>query len=181
MAGLYQDSFVQELQAGLAGILGDWGVDAEAGTTLLTLSENATFVARRPEGARVVLRVHRPGYHSHAEILSELDWIGALRQDRVVETPAILRRRDGGVIGTFAHHGETRHVVAFDYMEGTEPDPQNDLSAGFRDLGAISARLHDHARRWPRSTGFVRKRWDWDAAFGPDALWGDWRAAPGVG
>lgn len=180
MSGLYQEAFVQELQAGLAGIMHQWDIAADATIELLNLSENATFLVCEPTGARSVFRVHRPGYHSPEEIASELIWIEALRQAKTIETPAILTRQDGQRIGQFHHHGDPRHVVGFAFMEGVEPDPETDLTSGFRDLGATSARLHAHVRSWTPPAGFVRKTWDWSAAFGDAPLWGSWRDALGL-
>lgn len=180
MSGLYQDDFVEELRQGLAGMVDQWGLDPASDIRLLNLSENATFLVTAPSGGKTVFRVHRPGYHSVDEIGSELAWVDALRQASVVDTPAILSRRDGALIGEFSHHGQPRHVVGFDFMTGCEPDPDGDLVEGFHSLGATSARLHHHALHWTPPASFHRKTWDWDAAFGPDALWGDWRDAPGL-
>ncbi|MEM1129204.1 MAG: phosphotransferase [Pseudomonadota bacterium] len=181
MPGLYADDFVEQLRLGAKAVASDWGLSERTDVELLTLSENATFLARDPEQPEpIILRVHRPGYHSRAEIESELDWITALRSDRVVDIPAILTRDDGNRIGAFQHGGETRNVVAFAFKPGREPDPESDLADGFRELGAISARLHQHARTWRAPDGFQRKTWNFETAFGTSPLWGDWRAALGL-
>lgn len=181
MAGLYEETFVEELRQGALGLLDEWQLSPATTVTLLNLSENATFCADDPSTERtVVFRVHRPAYHSADEIASELAWIEALRGSAVVETPAPLEKRDGGYIAGFDHHGERRHVVAFDFMSGAEPDPETNMAAGFRKLGAISARLHAHARQWERPAGFQRKTWDFEAMFGSRPLWGDWREGMGL-
>lgn len=181
MGGLYNSDFVDRLQAGAEGLLGLWNLAPETRVRLLSLSENATFRADVPgRSAPVILRVHRPNYHSEREIAAELAWISALRQDGVLETPAPLPMADGGLIARFEDDGQTRHVVAFDFMPGQEPDPKGDLAAGFETLGAISARLHGHARAWTPPDSFARKTWNHDTAFGDAPLWGDWRAALGL-
>ena len=181
MAGLYDDAFVERLRQGALGLAPKWGLGPETDVRLLTLSENATFLARDPAAAApVILRVHRPEYHTQAEIESELAWIEALRAEGAVDTPEPLRLADGGHIAAFQDGDQTRHVVGFEFMSGSEPDESGDLVPGFEMLGAISARLHGHVRRWSVPQGFVRKTWNWESAFGEAPLWGDWRAALGL-
>ncbi|WP_095588954.1 phosphotransferase enzyme family protein [Actibacterium ureilyticum] len=181
MAGLYDDGFVERLRLGVAGLAPLWGLGPKTRIRLLTLSENATFIAEDPaRAAPIILRVHRPDYHTRAEIESELAWIAALRDSGTVDTPEPLALPDGGHIAEFEDQGQTRHVVGFSFMPGAEPDADAKLVAGFRVLGAISARLHGHASTWTPPEGFVRKTWNFDTAFGPEPLWGDWRAALGL-
>lgn len=181
MGGLYTESFLERLRAGAIAVAGEWGLSGRTEVSLLTISENATFRADDPEReAPVILRVHRPGYHTQAEIESELAWIEALRAENVLPTPAPLPCRSGGHVAGFDLGGERRDVVAFEFMSGREPSPQEDLVEGFRELGEISARLHAHVRRWTRPAGFVRKTWDFDTTVGRRPHWGDWRAAPGL-
>jgi len=181
MSGLYHDDFVESLQRELSAELGRWGLSASTRLSLLSLSENATFRADDPERTEpVVLRVHRPGYHSIAEIESELAWISALRAASIVLTPRPLPARDGRAIVSFAHDGGSRQAVAFEFVPGHELDGSQDLAGDFRRLGAITARLHQHARRWQRPAGFTRKTWDFETMLGARAHWGDWREALGL-
>lgn len=156
-----------------------WDMPREARVTLLNVSENMTFRADCP-GRSLILRLHRPGYHSAAEIRSELDWLAALRAARVLSCATPLPGRDGRLIQSVPQREGARHMVAFAPIEGTEPDPASDLCEWFAGLGEITARLHAHARRWRRPPGFVRKRWDVETILGPRPHWGDWRAAPGL-
>lgn len=181
MAQLYDSGFVERLRVGAEALAPKWGLGPATRVRLLTLSENATFLAEDPDRPDpVILRVHRPAYHGPDEIRSELAWIDALRADKAVETPEILDMTDGGRIAQFDDAGETRHVVAFAFMAGKEPDADASLTDGFATLGAISARLHTHAKTWQRPEVFTRKTWDYDSAFGANPLWGDWRDAPGL-
>ena len=181
MTGLYQQALLDALQAGVAGLLGAWGLSPQTRLSLLCISENATFRADDPaRGRPLVLRVHRPGYHTLGEIHSELAWITALREAKVLRTPRPLPTQSGELIGGFDHAGETRHVVAFEFMPGSEPDESGDLSAGFEQLGRLTADLHRHARDWQRPDGFERKIWNFDTTLGESHYWGDWRDAPGL-
>ncbi|MGF1447419.1 MAG: phosphotransferase enzyme family protein [Pikeienuella sp.] len=178
MAGLYGTDYVETLRQGVARAIGDWGFSPHAEVALITVSENATFRVSEPAGGRTgVFRVYRQGYHSRAEILSELAWIEAVRNDAVVRTPALLQRRDGQRLGVLP---DGREVAAFAHAPGQEPRPDEPLEPAFHALGAITARLHAHARRWQPPAGFQRKRWDWDTCVGPRAHWGDWRNALGL-
>ena len=176
---MYDDSFLNRLEARLRASLPLWDLSPETPLKLLTISENATFLADTP-GAPTVFRVHRPDYHTRDEIASELDWLEALRADGVAETPAPLRLANGDLLGAFDDDGATRHVVGFSFVKGREPEPGADLAGQYRTLGAVTARLHGHAKSWPLPAGFVRKTWDFDALIGTRPFWGDWRAALGL-
>ncbi|MBR0956884.1 phosphotransferase enzyme family protein [Bradyrhizobium japonicum] len=181
MSPVYDDAFLARLAQGLRTALPRWGLSDDTELRLLTISENATFRAHEPTTGRdLVFRVHRPGYHTRAEIESELAWLAALRRDHVVPTPAAIAQRDGDLIADIDDDGILRHAVAFELVSGKEPAEGEDLTRWFRELGTINARLHRHAKRWQRPDGFVRKVWDYDAMLGEAKLWGDWRAAPGL-
>ena len=179
MAGLYDETLIENLRQGATSLLPQWGLSPTTEVQLITISENATFRAQDPEQERmVVLRVHRPGYHTQQEIESELDWITALRQEAIVATPAPLELPTGGHLASFAMQDEQRYVVAFEFMSGSEPSPTENLTGGFEQLGTISARLHRHSRHWQRPNTFVRKIWNFETTIGATPHWGDWRAAP---
>src|SRR5215470_2029221 len=66
---------------------------APRGMELVSLSENATFRVATDSGD-YVLRLHRPGYHTRAELDSERMWIRALL-DAGIAVPLPLRSNDG--------------------------------------------------------------------------------------
>ncbi len=178
---LYQDAFLQRLEAGLRDNLPKWGLPATAPLRLLTISENATYLAEDAAGGRrIVFRVHRPDYHSKAEILSELAWVKALLEAGVVETPRGIPATNGDLLCAFPDAGTQRYVVAFEFMSGKEPDASDDLVKWYRKLGGINARLHRHSRGWRAPAGFARKLWDFDTIIGAASHWGDWRDGLGL-
>lgn len=178
---MYDDHFLDRLHAGLRGALPRWGLSEATDLRLLTISENATFRAHDPVSTRdVVFRVHRPGYHTRDEIESELAWLGALGRDGIVATLTPIPQLDGTLIADIDDDGVTRHVVAFSLVAGREPTEGEDLPRWFRELGAINARLHAHAKSWTPPEGFIRKVWDYEAMLGEVRLWGDWRAGLGL-
>ena len=172
---------IETIQGALASALGRWRFSPRATLSFLSHSENTTFLACDPDqGQELVLRVQRIGYHTPAEILSELAWISALITDGVVDTPKPVPDREGNLLCEVRMGGLTRIVVAFERMSGREPDQSASLPAWFRKLGEVNARLHLHSRRWPRARTFQRKIWDFDAMLGAQPLWGDWRAGLGL-
>ena len=137
-------------------------VDPEASVRLINVSENWTYRIEEPEGGRAfALRVHRPTYHTAAEIASELDWTDALREDGVVETAVAV----AGVTGNRVCQVRTddRASATWCSSSGCRREPgadAHDLRPGFHALGAVSARMHGHSRHWSPPAGFARFRWD---------------------
>jgi Ser/Thr protein kinase RdoA (MazF antagonist) len=157
----------------LRPLLPRYGLPEDAPLRLLNLSENATFMA----GAdALVIRLHRPCYHHRAEIESELAWLRALDGAPGLRCVQPVADREGRLV----QDAGGRHAVAFAPIAGQELQATDALEPWFGPLGAITARLHDHARGWRRPAGFVRKRWDVDTILGARPHWGDWRAAQGL-
>lgn len=175
---VYNDAFLTRLEDHLRAALPRWGVKEDAPLRLLTISENATFRVERDD-ADLVFRVHRPDYHSREEIESELAWIDALRREGV-STPAPVPLSSGELIADIDDEGRTRHVVAFEFVPGREPAPEDDLVPWFAELGRIHAGLHRQSAQWTRPEGFVRKIWTFDTTLGDTPLWGDWRVGLGL-
>ncbi|MEU8384402.1 phosphotransferase [Streptosporangium sp. NPDC048865] len=151
----------------------------EAEVTLVNVSENATYRVDDPAtGSRSILRVHRLGYHSTPAILSELAWLEALREQAGIRTPRVIRAPGGSRVLTVPGP-EPRDCVMFEFLPGAEPS-QDDRVPGFERLGALTARMHRHARGWSRPEGFTRFHWDHDAALGAGSRWGRWQDGRGV-
>jgi len=147
-----------------------YGLPEDTPLTLLNRSENETWRA-----GPLVLRLHRQGYHTRPEILSELQWLGALQG--LAELNAV-RPVAGGQGPVTEIDG--RFLVAFAPIAGQELQPGDDLARWFAPLGEITARLHRHARGWTPPPGFTRKRWDVETILGARAHWGDWRQGQGL-
>ncbi|MCX7288681.1 MAG: phosphotransferase [Rhodobacterales bacterium] len=144
-----------------------YGLPPDTPLTLLNRSENETWRA-----GDLILRLHRPGYHTGPEIASELAWLTALQDLPGLRAVAPISGTSGLVTNI-----DGRFVVAFARVAGQELQPGDDLARWFAPLGEITARLHQHSRGWTPPPGFVRKRWDADTILGPRPHWGDWRQA----
>ena len=182
--------------------LAAYGLHPAASVELLNVSENATFLVTDPDAGPSVLRVHRLGYHTEAEIASELAWMDALRAEAGVRTPRVLPAADGRPVVTVPERASpdrggpdrgspergstaSRHCVRFEFLPGIEPGAAGEepalTAAHFAELGEITARMHRHAREWARPAWFTRFHWDYPAAFGAQARWGRWQDGIGVG
>jgi Ser/Thr protein kinase RdoA (MazF antagonist) len=167
-----------------AAALDRFGLSADATATLCNVSENHTYRVDDPESERrYALRVHRAGYRTSEQIESELQWVDALREDGAVDTCVPVPAPGGERVVTVSVDGlGARNVVLFDWLPGREPDPEGEaVIAGFRTLGAVSARMHAHARAWRRPPGFARPTWDYERTLGAGGHWGRWQDGLGMG
>ncbi len=156
----------------LDALLPRYGLPADTPIRLLNRSENATWIA----GDALILRVHRKGYHTDAEIVSELAWLTALQS--VPGLRCVQPVPDS--TGSLLQHAGGQTIVAFAPINGREVAATDDLPRWFAELGDISARLHAHARGWQPPPDFTRKRWDCETILGATPHWGRWQDAPGL-
>jgi Ser/Thr protein kinase RdoA (MazF antagonist) len=178
---MYEAAFVERLEGIVRRGLPIWSLSDKTEISLLNLSENATWLLSEPETSRrMVLRVHRPGYHTEDEIRSELAWILALGRSGVVETPAPIAGADGALLQLLPDVGRPRRAVLFEHVAGKEPAADDDLPEWFHRLGVITALLQRHAREWARPGDFKRQAWDFDTMLGRRGVWGDWKLAVGM-
>jgi len=157
-----------------------WGLDGAA-LEMINHSENTTYRVTPAGGtAPVILRVHRPGYHTVDGIRSELAWMRALQAEGGVHTPQAIPARDGTDIQTVSHPSlpTPRNCVLFAFIEGEEPRQDHDLTEPFKRLGEVTARTHEHSLRWKRPDYFERTVWDFEHSLGADPNWGPWLEGP---
>ena len=167
-----------------AAALGRFGLSQDATAALCNVSENHTYRVEDPEsGRRYALRLHRPGYRTAVQIESELEWLDALRADGAVDTCVPVPAPGGEFVVEVAVDGtQPRNVVLFEWLDGSEPDLEGEaVIAGFRTLGAVSARMHAHARAWRLPAGFDRPAWDYERTLGAGGHWGRWQDGLGMG
>jgi Ser/Thr protein kinase RdoA (MazF antagonist) len=171
-------SNVQSLLTHAGELLVRWGLEPQTPVALINLSENATFSV----GDDLILRIHRPHYSSYEEIMSELSWLAAVRNDAGINTPQVVVNQSQELITrTYVSSLDShRFAVMFRRIAGSEPGEES-MGDLFEPLGALTARLHQHAQQWAKPEGFTRRTWDLASAIGPDGHWGDWRQGLGVG
>ncbi len=163
--------------------LGLWELPTGSKARLINVSENETFLVEAPGGFKSILRIHREDYHTETAIACEHAWSRSLNEEGGVKTPDILPGRNGSTIqsATSTALGQKRYLVMFEFVEGSEPDQQDDLTTGFEELGEIAAKTHLHSIDWERPEPFERLVWDLDTVFGEEATWGNWRDGPNIG
>jgi Ser/Thr protein kinase RdoA (MazF antagonist) len=149
--------------------------------TLVSLAENVTFkVNDRNDGSAYVLRLHRPGYHTLDELVSERTWIRALAEAGI-DVPSPVSARDGReyVRVTVPATGEQRFAGMARWTEGrllsdvlVETADQRVVVRYFGQLGALTASVHNQASAWRPPTGFRRHALDHDGLMGDAPHWG---------
>lgn len=149
--------------------------------SLVTVSENVTFrLTDGRTGEDWVLRLHRPGYNSAAELEAERVWTSALREAGL-EAPEPLPARDGRAFTpqVVAGTGEVRLVGVTRWIEGEvlddllkSPDRTGERPGWFHRFGGLVARTHLQSEAWTPPPGFSRTRLDADGLMGPAPRWG---------
>ncbi|MFT5101398.1 MAG: Ser/Thr protein kinase RdoA (MazF antagonist), partial [Planctomycetaceae bacterium] len=127
-----------------------------------------------------VLRLHRPGYHTLAELESERLWISALDEARIA-VPEAVRTRDGAeyVEVTLENNGKPRYAglarwttgeILQERLQQTPETPT--LLHYFEQLGIIMANMHNQACNWQIPESFTRHRLNSDGLLGDVPFWG---------
>jgi Ser/Thr protein kinase RdoA (MazF antagonist) len=152
-----------------------FGLDPDASLRLVHYRENAVFrVDASGESHPWVLRVHRLGYRTPAEIRSEIAWIEALAADGVA-TARVRRTVDGEVVESVRVSAlpEPRCVSVGAWIDG-KALADDDSSATYALVGRSAALIQRHGRVWRPPPWFTRPVWDFDRLAGPKALWGNY-------
>lgn len=159
-----------------------WGLQA-ASLRFVSARENIVFRADAPDDAAYALRIHRPGYHSLAELRSENAWTTAL-SDAGIDTPRPVPSLQGEPYVASPWPGESPRMVGLvAWIEGV---PMWDaLRAGgidhpalMADIGALIARMHNQASDWRLPEGFTRPLLDADGLIGRQPWWGSFWDLP---
>ena len=114
---------------------------------------------------RYLLKIHRANYLSYENVVSELQWLQALRTADL-PVPEAVSSLDGNLATVVKSLGipEPRVCSLTRWVEGESEKPMN-----FKNIGRLMARLHDHAEQWQPPKNFTRPPWDWNGLFGAGA------------
>ena len=153
---------------------------AKAAARLWGLPEHRVQLAARRENsvyhvdhdAGYALRLHREGYRSDAQLVSELRWMAAL-EAQGMQVPRPIPSRSGLLV----ERVEGVQVDVLTWLPGQMLGKQGALD-GVRDrgalvhqLGGLLAQLHDISDAWVPDAGFTRPRWDAAGLVGDQPLW----------
>jgi Ser/Thr protein kinase RdoA (MazF antagonist) len=179
---LSYEQTIERLTALAADSLSLWSLPNSSTSRLINVSENATFLVEAPEGFKSILRIHRQDYHTRNAIACEIAWLQDLGLHGGVITPGTLNGTNGEIIQENGIEGlpGKRYLVMFEFVEGKEPDENENLVPSFEELGEIAARTHVHSIAWTRPAGFERLIWNTETVFGNNPTWGNWREAPAM-
>ena len=182
------DGSAVRLDALARAALTRWDLPATATVTLIKHRENAVFmVADAASSARYALRIHRAGYHSDAELRSELAWMRALDDDGV-HTPPVLAGLDGSFLQTVPTDdpGAALRADLFGWVDGAplgaiEVAAASDLDqlrTSLELVGALAGHVHNQSEKWIPPPGFTRPAWDETGICGNAPVWGPFTDLP---
>jgi Ser/Thr protein kinase RdoA (MazF antagonist) len=148
--------------------------------TPVSLAENVTFKVTGRDGSAYVLRLHRPGYHTLDELMSERAWIRGLTEAGI-DVPQPVPTTDGRdyVPVIIPASGEQRYAGMLRWTEGrllshvlAETSDEQVVEDYFAQLGALTAATHNQASAWRPPPGFTRHALDSDGLMGEAPHWG---------
>jgi Ser/Thr protein kinase RdoA (MazF antagonist) len=124
-----------------------------------------------PVRTRYTLRLYTENNTSSAMILSELQWLLALRRDTGLFVPEPVAARNGELLTEVQIEGSPSAVrcVLFRWVEGRFVDAGL-TPVHLERVGVLMARMHHHARTYSPPSGFTRPRWDWRWLFGETSV-----------
>ena len=169
---------VERLATAAHAALREWGVE-NASLDLIKHRENAVFKMTAGEQT-AALRVHRHGYHSDAELRSELDWMKAL-SDAGIQVPRIVPTNSGSSFASYDGEGlpGTLQIDMFEWIDGRQlgtveggVTDASEVERIFGTLGELAAKVHNQAVSWTLPEGFTRHAWDADGLAGESPHWG---------
>jgi Ser/Thr protein kinase RdoA (MazF antagonist) len=147
----------------------------------IKVRENAVYAVHTADRKRVVLRVHRLGYHSDEALHSELTWMKALAEHGI-EVPRAILSRSGKPFELIDFEGVPgpRQVDLFEWIEGRQlGSVEQGMTAEFQwieqiygTVGELAARMHNQSCRWQPPAQFERHSWCGEGLAGEAPLWG---------
>lgn len=152
-----------------------FGLEPES-IDLLSHSENVVVEVGLGGGRRKVMRLHRPGYNSLAELRSEVALVQSLGRFGL-PVPTAVPTDNGDHYVAVEVGGVTHQVGVIDWVAGqplggpTEADGA-DVVAHYDKIGTIAATIRAHHASWVAPPGFRRRAWDVDGYLGEAPLWG---------
>ena len=148
----------------------------------ISQSENIVFKVRSAQDQEFVLRLHRPGYNSLAELKSERVWTAALN-DAGISAPVGVPASSGEQFIKF----EDRYAGMLHWSAGSTLQPEfyatrdaNTRSHYLEQLGSLIARMHVQASAWTPPQGFERRNLGADGLVGEAPSWGRFWEVPEI-
>ena len=167
--------------------LAEWNIRPRR-ISLASHSENIVYKVIAEDDSTYALRVHRPGYHSLAELNAEQIWTEALSQFGL-QVPIAYPTNSGEFYIAAKCGGGDRQVGLIGWLQGQpldellhpkgEPIKKVPLDM-IRQVGATCAQLHNQAANWQPPAGFTRHRLNTEGLLGDDPFWGRFWEVPSL-
>lgn len=179
-ASLSNDEQVSALQQLATAAVSSWDLP-DPRLELVKYRENAVFAVAAATGERFVLRVHRPRYRGDDDIRSEIAWMHALGRDGFSTPSAILARNGDFVVTASAPRvPEPRQCDLMTWVEGSPPGTleggiaasDDEVRLLYREVGALAARMQQHAASWKKPPAFSRPSWNAETLVGDNPTFG---------
>lgn len=129
--------------------------------THLATHSNVQFRVVTESGEQFVLRVGTPHANTRSNIDVEVAWLDALRGETDLEVVRPIRSRDGSLIVDEYDEdlSKERACVLFSWVPG-QPMGDGAGTFAYRLLGAMSASLQEHGKKWSPPRGARMRIWD---------------------
>lgn len=156
-----------------------WQITGPITVTLLSVSENASFLITAAGEPYAVLRLNRPGYIGGiVPVESEAIWLTAIAANTDVPVTVPIRGNDGAFVQRFqSNEGESLTGMIAAHIPGEILEDVAAPLPWFDQIGRETAKLHTHARIWHPPGSFERFEWDIPDMVGSTARWGRWEDA----
>lgn len=160
--------------------LAHWDLGAAPRLRLLNHGENTVYGLRFGDAPELhVLRVHRKGYQSPADLTGEATFLAHLAREGI-GVPHPEATRDGALYAHVVTPGvpDGRNVTILFKIPGQRRWYSSWTRTHCRRVGRLIARLHQAAATFTPPPGFSRRTLDAEGLVGPTASWGDPLAEP---
>ncbi|MYD44272.1 MAG: phosphotransferase [Gammaproteobacteria bacterium] len=145
---------------------------------LISKAENVSFCVTDAHATKWVLRIHRPEYHSHDELVSEQLWTESLLANGL-DVPIVVKSSSGARYVEVGLNGGVRNAGLLEWVDGKSLRDQDESGNDsisrkhtFEAIGRMLAQLHQQASTWHPPAGFVRHKFDADGLMGEEPFWG---------
>ncbi len=167
------------LRAVAFDVLRSYGMEVHR-MRLLQYEDNAVYFVEGSRGQEngesslYMLRISVRDGRGPAEQRSETDWLEALIADKAVKVPAPVPTGSSEKVVTLELPGWPEPVtsVLFEWIPGRASLPYTRAGVA-EEVGALTARLHDHASAFRPADGFVRPSWGHEEIFAKGAALAD--------
>lgn len=163
-------------------VLKRYGFDESVPLELIKYRENYVFRLTSTSGERFAVRLHRPAYRTDSEISTELAYLHALAEQGLSVSQPVPTTAGDFLCVVASEDGPMIQLDVLRWVEGGLPlgDVTEAMSGdsplrpeSFRQLGVLTAELHERTSVVGRIPAFQRQAWDAEGLAGTSPQWGD--------